>query len=222
MKTTNSGIELIKKFEGCRLTAYKDVVGVLTIGYGHTKNVYEGMTISLDEANDMLLEDISIAEKTVDKYDIKYNFSEHEYNALVSFAFNLGSIDKLTANGTRTKEVIASKIKLYNKAGGKVNKGLTQRRKEEYALFIRGLLSSAKIEMPTLRYGDSGDNVRILQNALLKNRFKTAIVKGKKKMLKSDGEFGIITITKVKDWQEYKGLTVDGIVGKKTWQSLGL
>ena len=54
MKISEEGIELLKKFEGCKLEAYQDSVGVWTIGYGHTKGVYKGMTIYQDDAEEML------------------------------------------------------------------------------------------------------------------------------------------------------------------------
>jgi len=71
----------------------------------------------------------------VDKYSA-YNWNQNEYDALVSFAYNIGSIDGLTAKGARTRSEIAAKILEYNKAGGKVLAGLTRRRQEERALSI--------------------------------------------------------------------------------------
>ena len=58
MKTSENGIELIKKFEGCKLTAYRDPVGVLTIGYGHTGDVKEGQKITQKKAEDLLKKDL--------------------------------------------------------------------------------------------------------------------------------------------------------------------
>ena len=63
----------------------------------------------------------------VDKYSA-YNWNQNEFDALVSFAYNIGSIDGLTASGSRSKEEIADKIQAYNKAGGKVLSGLIRRR----------------------------------------------------------------------------------------------
>lgn len=145
MKISENGLNLIKKFEGCRLKAYQDSVGVWTIGYGTTNadkaitgtNIEKGLTIWQETAEEWLRK--SIAAKygpKVDKYS-KYNWSQNEFDALVSFAYNIGSIDQLTANGTRTKEQIADKILAYNKAGGKVLAGLTRRRQEERELFIK-------------------------------------------------------------------------------------
>lgn len=70
------------------------------------------------------------------KYDKQYDFNQNEIDALVSFAYNIGSIKQLTANGTRSRATIASKMLQYNKAGGRVYNGLTRRRKAERALFL--------------------------------------------------------------------------------------
>ena len=139
MKISKRGLELIKKYEGCKLTSYKDAVGVWTIGYGHTKGVKRGQTITEDEAEKLLKEDVAEFETLVNLLILtKYKFNQNEYDALVSFAFNLGggNLQKLTANGKRNKGQIADSIPLYNKAGGKVLSGLTKRRKEEQKLFL--------------------------------------------------------------------------------------
>lgn len=135
MKVSNDCITLIKQFEGCRLTAYKCPAGVWTIGYGHTAGVKEGMKISQAQAELFLLDDLQKYEKRVNKYDSKYNWKQNEFDALVSFCYNVGSIDQLTDNGTRSRQVIAEKMLLYNKGGGKVLPGLVRRRKAECDLF---------------------------------------------------------------------------------------
>lgn len=136
MKTSQNGINLIKKFEGCRLKAYKCAAGKWTIGYGHTAGVKSTNVITQEKAEEVLKADLEKYEKNVEKYNGKYGWNQNEFDALVSFAFNLGSIDKLTADGTRSREVIAEKILCYNKAGGKVLAGLTERRKAEQKLFL--------------------------------------------------------------------------------------
>lgn len=142
MVTSQNGINLIKQFEGCRLTSYKDAVGVWTIGYGHTLRVCGGMTITQAQAEYYLKEDLVRFESAVMKYDSKYHWNQNQFDALVSFALNIGSIDQLTANGTRSISEISSKILLYDKAGGKKLSGLTRRRKAEKELFDRGNTSS--------------------------------------------------------------------------------
>ena len=75
-------------------------------------------------------------EAKVEKYDTTYHWNQNEFDALVSFCYNIGSIDQLTANGTRSRETIADKILEYNKAGGKELSGLTKIRKAELGLFL--------------------------------------------------------------------------------------
>lgn len=133
----NKGIELIKKYEGIRLQAYKCPAGVWTIGYGHTKGVTQGMVITKAQADNFLYDDLAKFTTKVMKYDSKYHWTENQANALLSFAFNIGSIDQLTANGTRDIATISRKIPEYRKAGGKVLSGLVTRRAEEKALFDR-------------------------------------------------------------------------------------
>lgn len=135
MKTSKKGIDIIKEFEGCRLKAYKDAVGVPTIGYGHTKGVKMGDTITQAQAEELLKDDLAAYEKKVDKYNDTYRFNQNQFDALVSFAYNIGNIDQLTNKGKRTIAEISEKIPAYNKAGGKVLAGLTRRRKAEKALF---------------------------------------------------------------------------------------
>ena len=137
------GVQLVAGFEGYKATAYQDVVGVWTIGYGHTgyvkfhdKNVCAGMTITKEQAFELLSEDLGKAEAAVNKYYSRYTWNQNEFDALVSFAFNVGSINQLTANGLRSRSIIAEKILLYNKAGEKTILGLTQRRKAERELFL--------------------------------------------------------------------------------------
>lgn len=137
MKTSQNGIDLIKSFEGCRLTAYRCPAGVPTIGYGHTAGVRMGQKITQQQAETYLRQDLEKYEKNVAKYEAKYHWNQNEFDAMVSFAYNLGSIDQLTADGTRSKAVIVEKILLYNKAGGKVLAGLTRRRKAERDLFLK-------------------------------------------------------------------------------------
>ena len=136
LKTGKAGLSLIKQFEGCRLESYKCPAGVWTIGYGHTSGVVAGQVITQEKADAFLVSDVEKFEGRVNKYYETYKWSQNEFDALVSFAFNIGSIDQLTANGKRSREVIAEKMVQYNKAGGKVLAGLTRRRQEEKKLFL--------------------------------------------------------------------------------------
>lgn len=219
MKTSQTGIDLIKKFEGCRLDAYKCPGGVWTIGYGHTAGVTAGQKISTAQAEAYLRADLEKFEKLVAKYDSKYRWTQNEFDAMVSFAYNLGSIDKLTAKGTRTKNVIAEKILLYNKAGGKVLAGLTKRRQAERELFILSVSCTeagtgkpnGAAARPTLKRGSQGADVTYLQQRLTAKGYGVGAI---------DGIFEQKTLEAVKAFQAEHGLVVDGIVGAKTWGSL--
>lgn len=138
MNVSQEGIDLIKKYEGCHLAAYKCPAGVWTIGYGHTRNVKEGDVITQAQADAYLLEDLKKSEDAVNDYYSKYKWSQNEFDALVSFAYNIGNIKQLIAYGTRSRQVIAEKMLQYNKAGGKVLNGLVKRRQDEQALFLKG------------------------------------------------------------------------------------
>lgn len=138
MKTLSlTGLVLIKNFEGLRLTAYRCPAGVPTIGYGHTKGVKMGDTITPDIADVYLLEDVQASVKAVNEYDKIYNFTQCQFDALVSFTFNCGkgNLSKLTAKGTRDIPTISKKLLEYNKANGKTLTGLVRRRKAEQILF---------------------------------------------------------------------------------------
>lgn len=133
------GVSLISKFEGCRLTAYKCPAGVWTIGYGHTKGVTSGQTITLAEAEEFLRNDLTTYENhvTIIEKMYGYKFNQNQFDALVSFTYNCGAgnLKNLVQSGKRTIEQISAKIPAYNKAGGVVLKGLQKRRAEEKALF---------------------------------------------------------------------------------------
>ena len=138
MKTSQRGINLIKQFEGVRLTAYKCPAGVYTIGYGHTHGVQRGMKITEEEASAYLTADLLNSEKAVERYDSVYHWNQNEFDALVSFTFNCGAANlrSLLRNGRRNRSQIAETLPLYRKAGGKVLKGLERRRAAEKALFL--------------------------------------------------------------------------------------
>lgn len=160
MKISTTGLNLIKSFEGCRLTAYKCPAGVWTIGYGHTGNVKSGQKITQAKADAYLKADLAKFEKHVASYK-KYNWNQNEFDALVSFAYNVGSITQLTANGTRTKKQISEKILAYDKAAGKTLAGLTRRRKAEKALFDKPVTKKSTDTSKKSTTLKKGDKIRI-------------------------------------------------------------
>ena len=140
MVVDEKGYDLIKRFEGLRLNAYRCPAGRWTIGYGHTKGVKKGMYISEAVATHFLIEDVQRVEPTINSYDGIYHWTQNEFDALASFAFNcgIGNLKKLLKYGQRTKSQIADAILLYNKANGRVLRGLVRRRKAERELFVKG------------------------------------------------------------------------------------
>ena len=135
MKISETGLNLIKQFEGCHSTAYKDPEGIPTIGYGHTKDVKLGQKITQAQADEYLRQDVASAEKAVSKY--KYDYNINQFSALVSFTYNCGAknLKKITNSGTRTLAQISARLPNYNKADGKVLSGLVRRRAAEKRLF---------------------------------------------------------------------------------------
>ena len=139
MKTSEKGIELIISFEGFSKRACKCVntEKYYTIGYGHYgKDVEPNATITKKDALALLKKDLLSFEKKVDKYNNIYKFSQNEFDALVSFCYNVGNIDKLTINGRRTKKEIADAMLRYTHSGGKELQGLVRRRTMERELFL--------------------------------------------------------------------------------------
>ena len=139
MHISEKGIQLIKNFEGCSLKSYKCPAGVITLGYGHTgtykgKPLTLGMTITQQEADDLLKQDLIKYENYVNS--LHRDFNQHEYDALCSFVYNCGIGSLTTLCRGRNNEQIGKALTLYNKAGGKVLAGLTRRRKAEQELYF--------------------------------------------------------------------------------------
>lgn len=145
MQTSDKGIALIKKFEGCKLTAYQDSVGVCTIGYGWTqpvdgKPIRVGMTIKQETAERLLKTGLVSYESDVSRL-VKVGLTQGQFDALVSFTYNLGARALSTSTLLRKLNAgdyagAADEFLLWNKAGGKVLNGLTRRREAERALFL--------------------------------------------------------------------------------------
>jgi len=140
MKTSRKGIDLIARHEGLRLQAYRCPAGVLTIGYGHTGNVKEGQVITEDYARYLLASDLSSAEKTVERY--LPNLNQNQFDALVSFVFNVGSGNFESSTLLKKAKVnvndpsIADEFCRWNKAAGKILPGLVKRRDDEAKLYF--------------------------------------------------------------------------------------
>tara|TARA_B100000401_G_C52467606_1_gene559565 strand:- start:151 stop:612 length:462 start_codon:yes stop_codon:yes gene_type:complete len=139
MQLSKTGIELLKHFEGCELKAYQDSVGVWTIGYGHTKGIYEGLEITQSEAEKMLQDELPEYEGYITDKVVPM-LQQHEYDALVCWVYNLGPTNLSSStmlkklNAGEFKEV-PFQMKRWDKAGGQPLLGLTRRRNAEALLF---------------------------------------------------------------------------------------
>lgn len=215
-KIGQAGLNLIKQFEGCRLTAYQCSAGVWTIGYGHTAGVYKGMKISQAQADAFLKQDIAKFEKYINNpsyVPFTEQLNQNQFDALVSFAFNLGqgNVKKLCVG--RNINQIPSAMQKYCKAAGRTLPGLQRRRKAEAALYNKkvedctgtiAVKESEDYNMKTIKKGSKGNAVKVWQ-----------IIIG----TTPDGNFGSGTENATKTWQKNHGLTADGIVGKNSWKT---
>ncbi len=145
LKTSEKGIEFIKEVEGLSLKAYKDTGGVLTIGYGHVVQKGESSVISKVRADAYLRQDIAFAEKLVNRYIITKQSNQDQYDALVSFAYNLGRQGFINKDGSWTGITrkhnaglfgeVPSEFRRWIYDDGKVIQGLVNRREKEVELY---------------------------------------------------------------------------------------
>lgn len=132
-----AAIDLIKSFESLRLTAYLDSVRVPTIGYGHTRGVKMGTTITEEQAEALLEEDLAEACRAVETL-VRVPLTDNQFGALVSFQFNLGALGKSTLLKFLNKGQYAEAAQEFGKwvyAGREKLNGLIRRREAERKLF---------------------------------------------------------------------------------------
>lgn len=143
MTISDNGLALTKSFEGLRLTAYRDVKGVLTIGYGHTgADVRPGMVITEPEATALLRRDMAVAEHTVN-IGVRVPLTQNQFDALADFVFNAGTgsflhstLRELVNEGKFIEA--AAQFSSWVHADGKIEPGLVRRRQAEAELFVNG------------------------------------------------------------------------------------
>lgn len=146
MKISQKGLNLIKRFEGCHLEPYRDPIGLWTIGWGHL--IGDGKTLPIewfrrltqDEADRLLEKDLEKFERGVLRL-CPNNLTQHRFDALISFAFNLGlgNLQNSTLRRKHNRNDVfgaAQEFLKWNKAGGKVFRGLTLRRQAESDLYL--------------------------------------------------------------------------------------
>jgi len=139
MNISNTGIDLIKHFEGCETEAYLCPAGVPTIGYGHIKGVQMGDSITEAQAHEMLVEELDEYESYINDL-VTVSLNQNQFDAMVSWVYNLGggnlkasTLLKVLNSGDYNG--VPEQIMRWNKAGGKVLEGLTRRRQAEADLF---------------------------------------------------------------------------------------
>jgi len=146
MDISDKGLKLIQEFEGLKLTAYQDVIGIWTIGYGNTfyldgNIVKKGNKVTKPQAEALLKATIKEFEAKVESL-VKAKLNQNQFDALVSFTYNVGpaNLKKSTllkkVNINPNDESIAQEFIKWNKAGGKVVDGLTRRRQAESDLYF--------------------------------------------------------------------------------------
>ena len=220
---SSAGLELIKRFEGLRLSSYRDAVGVWTIGWGHTRTARPGMRITREEADGLLREDVARFEACVESA-VGRMINQNQFDALVSFAFNVGC--SALSRSTLVRKVragdalgAANQFARWNKAGGRVLAGLTRRRAAERELFERHVPAESigesgqaadpdgpEIDLPTLSYPyrDTAAT-RLLAHAL---------------RVPADQIGTTAMRAEVERLQRERGVVADGIVGPVTWRAL--
>lgn len=137
LEYSKDGLHLTEQFEGCCLVAYQDRGGVWTIGYGHTRGVYPGMTCTQGQADAWLQQDIQVAVAIV-KHFVRVKLTQHEFDALVDFEFNTGHLPGSTLLALLNKgkyDVAAQQFENWKFCKGQVVAGLLRRRVAEHTLF---------------------------------------------------------------------------------------
>jgi len=139
LKTNQAGLDLIKEFEGLHLTPYLCPAKIWTIGYGHTRTVSAGMRITPEQAEDLLKDDLGLAERGVARL-VAVQLNENQFSALVSFAFNigLGNFERSTLLQLLNRgwfEQVPTQLLRWNRVNGEVMGGLSRRRSAEGALW---------------------------------------------------------------------------------------
>lgn len=153
MKISQRGIGLIKSSEGLKLKAYLCPAGIWTIGYGFTKGVRAGMTITKEQAEQRLIDELLTREKELNQILDKNNVvvNQNQFDALMDWCYNFspyrlehggsghGPTGILTRLMKKDYQGAAKELLRWNKVGGVSSNGLIKRRKEEYDLFVEGL-----------------------------------------------------------------------------------
>ena len=244
-----AGIALIKRFEGCRLTAYKCSAGVWTIGYGHTSGVHSGQVIKQAQADEFLRQDLEKFERYVNStayVPITAQLNDNQFAALVSFAFNCGQGNLKRLCAGRNTAQIAAAMPQYCKAAGRKLPGLVQRRAAEVALFNTPV-TTAPANQPEIKAAEAKptekaeerEDVYMFEVPILGGGMKGNAVLLWQKLLAGcgydlgedgragnlSGEFNAGTYLATLDYKKHVGITIgedgtDGRVTPETWAAM--
>lgn len=207
------GLEFIAQEEGVVLHAYKDVVGVWTIGIGHTNlagtepKVVPGMTITEKEAYAILSRDVRKFSDRVKKY-VGPDLKQHEHNGSTSFDLNTGAINRASwvpQFKAGHKDEARRRILMWNKAGGRTLTGLTNRRRREANVILDGVYPADSKQSRAVSTGI--ESIKDYQRKLTDLGYSPGA---------ADGIKGAKTEAAIKAFQADNGLFVDGIVGPAT------
>lgn len=226
-----------------------EVYGTLTIGWGHIENVFKGQVISQSDADAMLINDMykycSQVDECINDGTISFPLNQNMYDALVSFDYNCGQGSLKTLCGGRDKDTVAEKILLYNKASGRELLGLTRRRQAERDLFLSNDESEV-VQNVSCETISCNSEIQRLQHELNVQGFGNLDedgISGPKTLdacplvkrgasgnitqwiqlrvgVNPDCVFGGETENGVIYFQQSRGLSQDGQVGKDTWREL--
>ncbi len=185
MKTSQKGIDLIKGFEGCFLKAYWDHKDY-SIGYGHL-GARAGQAITKEQAEELLKADLPAYEAKVNKYDIAYHWTQNEFDALVSYCYNIGSIKGLVDDGKRSRAEIIADWPNHDMAGGQHLDSLKARRLKELEVFKGGYMTEKQITI--CGHGSSTPSFKNMYT-YLESRYNSIASNGKHK--------GVVVVRRLK------------------------
>ncbi|WP_054433459.1 lysozyme [Achromobacter sp. 2789STDY5608633] len=148
LRTGAAGLSLIKHYEGCRLEAYQDIVGIWTIGYGDTENVQPGLVITQEEAEERLRNRLERDFEPSLRQSLTLVATQCQFDAIACLAYNIGAAAFASSTLVRLfnagdVQLAADQFLRWDKAGGKSIKGLRRRRAAERALFLGASVTSA-------------------------------------------------------------------------------
>jgi lysozyme len=212
----SAGVKLIAAFEGCKLNAYQDAVNIWTIGYGHTKDVHPGMSVTQAQAEQLLQTDLEEFESAVESV-VSVELDSNQFSALVAFCFNVGPQALFESTLLRVLNqgntaAAANEFPRWDKAGEQHLLGLTRRRLAERSLFLSQSwepfreYDKLQLTHPPMK----GDFIRHIQETLVRSGMS----------LQASGVFDEPTEQAVKQFQQQKQLGVDGVVGLETTKLL--